>query len=64
MTRDNIDRFKNYVLKSYENQINALTEENYYKPNKETLDLRIATELKKKLDNYRVFVLERREEQE
>ena len=50
VTRENVDRVKGLVYKSYENQIKELTEENYDNADPLPLDLRISVELKKKLD--------------
>lgn len=48
INRDNVDRVKTVLFKSYENQVRDLTEDNYY--DSDALDLRIAAELKKRLD--------------
>lgn len=48
VNKDNVDRIKTVLFKSYENQIRDLTEDNYY--DSDALDLRIAAELKKRLD--------------
>lgn len=50
VTRENVDRVKGLVFKSYENQIKELNEENYDNADPLPLDMRIAVEIKKRLD--------------
>lgn len=50
LTEENIKRMNNFVLKSYEKQFQHITKETYYQEGVETFDVRIAAELKKKLD--------------
>lgn len=50
LTQENVERMHAFVLKSYENQFENMTKETYYQEGVDTFDVRIAAELKKKLD--------------